>query len=94
MHNKREVGAVTRFWAKFYDEDGQPFDPDAIALDVKEPDGSITTKAIGDLTKVGTGDYYYPWPIAQSGLHVFRFTGTAADYGLVRSIYFQAIETI
>ncbi len=94
MQDTREVGSVVRMWVKFYDQNDDLFDPDAIALDVKEPDGTITTKAIGDLTKVDTGDYYYPWPVAQVGLHTYRYAGTASNYGLVNSRYFNGIDTI
>lgn len=60
-------------------------DSTAMTLTVTEPDGTETTKTVGQLTHVSTGVYRYDFPTDQAGMHTFIFDSTegvlAADDG-------------
>jgi hypothetical protein len=77
-----EIGAPARLTAAFT-VDGTATDPSTVSLAVREPDGTETTKthAAGEVTKDGTGNYHFDWPVAKAGRHHWTFTGTgnAAD---------------
>ena len=74
-------GSQKRLTVTFTDINDTPVDPTAIALTIREPDGTLVTKAIGDLTKTGTGIYYYDHTIADKpGRHVIHWQGTAGTF--------------
>lgn len=89
-----EIGTSPRLLVEFTDEDGDAYDPTTIALKVKEPDGTVTTKAIGDLSNPEVGTWYYVFAITQEGLHAFRFTGRGPDYDISALGYFKGTDVI
>ena len=92
--NKHEVGTSPRLLVEFKDTAYEPYSPSAIALKIKEPDGTITTKAIGDLTEEETGKWYYVFIVSQKGLHKFRYVGAGPDYDIAVVNYFKGTDEI
>ena len=64
------IGAAKTLTGTFTDADGVLTDPSAITLTIREPDGVLVTKAIGDLTAVSTGVFSYDHTITKAGPRV------------------------
>lgn len=73
-----DIGDVRSLKGTFADASGTLTNPTTIALVIKEPDGTLTTKAIGDLTTTATGVYTYVFTISQSGRHIVNWTSTGS----------------
>ena len=69
-------GSVIRLTGQFYDQSGTLVDPTTVLVDIKLPDGT----PLANLTAVrdSTGTYHYDYTPEQSGLYVYRFTGSGA----------------
>jgi len=74
------IGAEKTLTGTFTDIAASPIDPTAITLTIREPDGVVITKALGDLIKTGAGVYTYDYTIAKPGRHVVRWEGTAGTF--------------
>ncbi len=60
-------GAQLTLGFKFYTRAGALNDPTTISLKIKDPAGTVTTKALADLTRIGTGDYEYNVDLTAGG---------------------------
>ncbi|MGE3622492.1 MAG: hypothetical protein AB7H77_01280 [Bdellovibrionales bacterium] len=79
MSNIYDRGDLVRLSAGFADIDGTPGDPSTVTLRVKKPDATVTVHTYpGDVTKSGTGTYYFDLPLTDSGDWYYRFEGTGA----------------
>ena len=76
--NAHDIGDSRRLQVTFTDVADAVADPTTIALNIKAPDGTLTTKAIGDLTKVSTGIFYYDHTFTSAGRHVINWTAAGA----------------
>lgn len=58
---------------------GLPANPSAITIQVRKPDGTVTSYTQADATNpaVGTWRFSFPAPLDQDGLWRVRFAGTA-----------------
>jgi hypothetical protein len=74
------IGAKKTLTGSFTDINGTPVDPSAITLAIREPDGVLVTKAIGDLTSTATGVWTYEYAIAKYGRHILNWAGTAGTF--------------
>ena len=76
-------GSQKRMTVTFTDVNGTAVDPTEIVLTIREPDGALVSKSLGaaELTKSGTGIYYYDHTIAaKPGRHVVHWQGTAGTF--------------
>jgi hypothetical protein len=76
-----DIQDIAQLQANFTDITGSvPTDPTAVICFVKTPDGIVQefTYASGAVVRVTTGIYTYNFAISQSGIHLYRFTGTGA----------------
>ena len=72
-------GDTVRLKATFKTFAGVLTDPSAISLKVfgaNDQTTPLTTKAIGDLTKVSTGVFYYDYLIPAQGNFTYEYAGT------------------
>jgi hypothetical protein len=92
--NQHELGTSPRLVVDFVDSVGDPYDPTAIELKVKDPAGAITTKAKGDLTQEAAGTWFYVWPVVTKGIHTFRYVGNGPTYDISAVGYFKATDAI
>lgn len=65
--------------ATFYDVDDNLADPSALTLDVKDPNGVVTSFAIGDVTKAAVGIYQQLVALNVAGFWYWKWTGTMGD---------------
>lgn len=77
-----EVGTDVDLYGEWSSQIGKE-DPEQIALEVTEPDGTKTTKTKTDFTKESDGVWYYRFTTDQVGLHVFTIVATASDSSTV-----------
>ena len=73
-----DIGDTRRLQATFTDVSGTATNPTTIALVIKAPDGTKTTKDINDLTNDGTGIYFYDHAFTTAGRHIINWTATGA----------------
>jgi hypothetical protein len=56
---------------------GAPISPSGLTLKMKTPDG-ITTDISSTIVNDSTGNYHADFPVVQSGLHTYQWTGVGA----------------
>jgi hypothetical protein len=56
-------------------------DPGAVALSVRAPNGTLTTRtyAAAEVIKTATGAYYYDLPVTAAGSWAWRWVGSGAN---------------
>ena len=59
---------------------GSAVDPTAVTLQIRDPDGTVTTYtyALGGVTKLATGSYTRPLTLNVSGKWWYRYTGSGS----------------
>ena len=64
----------------FKDSGGTAADPTTVTLNVREPDGTVTsyTYALAEITRAGAGDYYKVITLDAAGIWSWEFVGTGA----------------
>jgi len=67
-----EIGASKDLSFTFTDRAGTLTNPDAIALDIREPDGVLVSKTKADMAQVSTGVWRYVYPVSKAGRHWFH----------------------
>lgn len=72
-----DIGDLCELKATFKDISDVLTDPTAIDLVIREPDGVLVAKVIGDLTTAATGIFTYEFTFTKSGRHVVNWTATA-----------------
>lgn len=88
------VGSQKTLRGTFTDKNGTLVDPLAITLEIREPDGTVISKAIGDLTRISLGIYDYDHLIAKPGLHSVRWRGTSGTFAADQDdFYARRVET-
>lgn len=94
-NNTYDIGDVVRITGSFT-QSGVALDPTTVKLDVKTPDGVVTTYVYGTdaaLVRTAQGQYRLDFLVAQSGAHWYRWlsTGTGAageqNWFGVRTLY-------
>ncbi len=87
------IGAKKTLTGSFTDITGTPADPTAIVLTIREPDGALIVKAIGDLTNTGVGVYTFDHLIAKVGRHIISWVGSAGiQAAFEQEFYARRIE--
>lgn len=97
MANSYVCGSLVRLSVAFSDAEGKATDPTEITLQVKGPDGTVTTYTHGvdaEVEKDEAGQYHLDLEITASGPWHYRWAGTGACtaagegwlYGLVSSV--------
>ncbi len=71
------IGSQKQLKVNFTNIADAPVDPATIDLIIREPDGALVTKALGDLDNPTTGEFTYDHTIAKPGRHVVHWQGTA-----------------
>lgn len=78
-----DYGEVVRARNTYTDpSNGTPVDPISVKVEIRAPDGTITTYIYGtnaQLAKVSVGVYQVLITLALTGTYKWRWTGTAAD---------------
>lgn len=83
------LGSQKRLTVFFTDVNGTPINPTAISLTIREPDGALVTKVIGELSNTATGTFHYDHTIAEKpGRHVVNFQGTAGTFATFESEFY------
>lgn len=72
-----DIGDRRRLTGTFRDITGALSNPSAIDMTIREPDGTMTNKVIGDLANPSVGVFTYDFTITQAGRHVCKFDATA-----------------
>lgn len=75
----RRVGDHIELDFTFRDRSGALADPSAIALVIREPDGTEIAKTHADMTNVSTGLWRYVHAIAKEGRHVAEANGDGIE---------------
>lgn len=80
MANTYDVGDLIRLTATFTDANGDAVDPTTVSFSIRDPSGNLATVtyAAADITKSGTGVYFYDLSIDEVGYWVWRAVGTGA----------------
>lgn len=76
-----DVGDSRRIIATFTDIDGNLADPTTITFEIKQPDETTTQYVYvtdPEVVRDSLGVFHVDWPLAQKGLHIFRYEGTGA----------------
>lgn len=91
--NAYDVGDVVRLTGTFA-VGGTNTDPSTVTLYVEDPGGNVATLTYADeeLTKSGTGVYYYDQAIDEAGLWKYRFVGTGAAAAAVQGRLFARTQ--
>lgn len=66
-------------------------DPDTLTLTVKAPGVEAVTYTFGsdeEVVQAATGSYYLLYPITVSGKHLYRWTGTGDNAGVVQGAFY------
>jgi hypothetical protein len=71
------VGSQKQLKVMFTNIADAPVDPATIDLTIREPDGVLVAKVIGDLDNPTTGTFTYDYTITKAGRHVVSWVGTA-----------------
>lgn len=71
----RYVGDIVRIKVSFFDEEGEPADPETVKLTILPRQTGEPTE-YEDLVEEDTGVYYLDYTIENPGVHEFRFEGT------------------
>ena len=83
-----DVGDLVVLKGRFTDLDNIPADPGTVTLQIKAPNGTITTKAEIDMAHPETGTWSYELFLTASGTWKYRFAGVqglvAAGEGVIR----------
>ena len=69
------VGNISRLSCTFTDQSGAPADPTAVTVQVRPPQGSVSTYTP---TRDGVGAYHYDLTLSVPGTYWYRFIGTGA----------------
>lgn len=72
-----DIGDLRQLKATFTDISGTLTNPTGITLTVREPDGVLTTKNIGELSSGTTGIYTFNFAVTKPGRHIVNWAGTA-----------------
>jgi len=87
-----ELGTDIDLLGEWANIDGENQDPDTIALDLTEPDGTVTSWVKADLTQDVVGKWYRVHTTAQVGLHTFTFTAIGSGTQVVKTGYFRVVD--
>lgn len=68
-------GNIVKLTATFYDNTSAFADPTTVTLQVKTPDGTVTSFTP---TRDSSGNYHYDYQTVQSGFTQYYFAGTGA----------------
>lgn len=73
-----DIGDARRLSVTFTDLAGTAADPDTVTLEVRAPDGTLTSYVHGtdaEVVKDSTGNYHADLEFAQAGRHMVRWIG-------------------
>lgn len=75
-----DIGDSARLSIAFTDRSGSPADPSTVAVTVRTPRGTVTTYtyAGGQVSRSGTGAYYFDVTATEAGSWIYRWAGTGA----------------
>lgn len=73
-----DIGDVSRLSVTFTNLAGDLADPTAVALIIQSPDGIQTVINPVSIINPSTGVYHYDLSLTQSGLYLYRYTGTGS----------------
>lgn len=71
------VGSQKQLKVNFTDINDAPVNPTTIDLTIREPDGTLVAKVVGDLGNPTTGEFTYNYTITKAGRHVVSWAGTS-----------------
>ncbi len=75
---EKDIGDKLRLTNTFTDINGDLATPTTTTFTIREPDGTLTTYTLGtnaELVEDSTGVVHVDWPITQTGVHNYDFTG-------------------
>lgn len=88
MTNFYDRGDVVRLTANFTNLSNTATDPTAVALRVKQPDGTVVVYNYpATIAKDSTGQYHYDLSIAESGDYYYRYEGTGAVQAAAEGLF-------
>ena len=75
-----DIGDRRRLQATFKTVAGVLADPTTVTFNIREPDGTVTTKigTSGGLINPSVGVWYYDFTIAQQGRHAWSMAGAGS----------------
>jgi hypothetical protein len=86
-----DVGDVAELPVAITNAAFEAVNPDALTFTLANPDATEVEYVFGtdsELVQLATGSYYVRYPITQSGLHRYRFTGTGDNAGVVQGQFY------
>lgn len=96
--NRYELGNTVRLSVQFTDNTtSSSVDPSVVKLDVKDPDGTVTTYTYGDgddMQRSGTGAYYVDVDVDTEGQWYYRWYSTGTGKAAAElPLFVEPIET-
>ena len=88
-----EIGDLARISVLFTDILNNPENPTTVTLVVLAPDGTSSTITSG-IINPSTGNFYYDFPVAQSGIYKFQYTGVGSVQAVQEGQFIVAGTTL